>query len=87
MIVYRELSSLERDLGIPAKTLYAVSNSLSRHYRMVSIPKKTGGARNLMVPDTALKTIQRRISDVLLAHMPAPAHCAMRQYMWENLWC
>ena len=80
MIVYRELSSLERDLGIPAKTLYAVSNSLSRHYRMVSIPKKTGGARNLMVPDTALKTIQRRISDVLLAHMPVSSYATAYRF-------
>ena len=70
MIVYRELSSLERDLGIPAKTLYAVSNCLGRHYRMVSISKKTGGVRNLLIPDALLKTIQRRISDVLLVHMP-----------------
>ena len=31
MIVYRELSSLERDLGISAKTLYAVSNNISKH--------------------------------------------------------
>lgn len=80
MIVYRELSSLERDLGIPAKTLYAVSNSLSRHYRMVSIPKKTGGARNLMVPDTVLKTIQRRISDVLLAHMPVSPYATAYRF-------
>ena len=29
MIVYRELSSLERDLGFPASTLYAVSNRLN----------------------------------------------------------
>ncbi|MBO5129875.1 MAG: hypothetical protein J6B95_05985 [Oscillospiraceae bacterium] len=28
MIVYRELSSLERDLVISAKTLYAVSNNM-----------------------------------------------------------
>jgi len=69
MIVYRELSSLERDLGIPAKTLYAVSNSLGRHYRKVQISKKNGGYRKLSVPDEILKKIQRRIVDVLLIHM------------------
>lgn len=40
MIVYRELSSLERDLGFRAGTLYAVSNRLSRHYHSVRLPKK-----------------------------------------------
>ena len=70
MIVYRELSSLERDLGISAKTLYAVSNNLGKHYRKVSLPKKSGGFRNLSVPDEALKIIQKRIAEVLLIHMP-----------------
>lgn len=68
MIVYRELSSLERDLGIPAKTLYAVSHC--RHYRKVRIPKRGGGERTLTVPDEILKKIQRRIADVLLGGMP-----------------
>jgi len=79
MIVYRELSSLERDLGIPAKTLYAVSNHISRHYRTVEIPKKDGGVRTLSVPDEILGHIQRRIAHVLLAHMPvSQAACAYR---------
>ena len=70
MIVYRELSSLERDLGISAKTLYAVSNNISKHYHKAKLPKKNGGYRNLSVPDEILKTIQRQISEVLLIHMP-----------------
>lgn len=70
MIVYRELSSLEQDLGISAKTLYAVSNNLGRHYHNAQLPKKGGGYRNLSVPDEVLKTIQKRIADVLLIHMP-----------------
>ena len=37
MIVYRELSSLERDLGISAKTLYAVSNNISKHYHKAKL--------------------------------------------------
>lgn len=85
MIVYRELSSLAQDLGFSAKTLYAVSNSLGRHYRMVSIPKKTGGVRNLMVPDTVLKTIQRRISDVLLAHMPVSQYATAYRFGTSTL--
>lgn len=70
MIVYRELSSLERDLGISAKTLYAVSNNISKHYRKTKLPKKIGGYRNLSVPDEILKAIQKQIADVLLIHMP-----------------
>lgn len=79
MIVYRELSSLEQDLGISAKTLYAVSNNLGKHYRKAKIPKKCSGFRNLSVPDEVLKTIQKRISEILLIHMPisqyAKAYC------------
>ena len=74
MIVYRELSSLERDLGISAKTLYAVSNNLSRHYRKAKLPKKSGGFRNLSIPDAILKAVQRRIADVLLVHMPVSGY-------------
>lgn len=70
MIVYRELSSLEQDLGIPVKTLYAVSNNLKGHYRKVLIPKKSGGYRKLSVPDEVLKKIQQQISNMLLIHMP-----------------
>ena len=70
MIVYRELSSLEQDLGISAKTLYAISNNLSKHYRKAKLPKKNGGFRNLSVPDEVLKSIQKRIAEVLLIHMP-----------------
>ena len=70
MIVYRELSSLEQDLGISAKSLYAVSNNLSKHYRKTKLPKKGGGFRNLSVPDEVLKSIQKRIAEVLLIHMP-----------------
>ena len=39
MIVYHELSSLCLDLGIEAKTLYALSNNVSSHYHEVKIPK------------------------------------------------
>ena len=70
MIVYRELSSLEQDLGISAKTLYAVSNNLGKHYCKAKLPKKNGGFRNLSVPDEVLKSIQKQITEVLLIHSP-----------------
>ncbi len=69
MIIYRELSSLEHDLNIPAKTLYAVSNRVTSHYRPVSVPKKDGTVRRLFVPDAILKQIQKRILEVLLLPM------------------
>ena len=70
MIVYRELSSLEQDPGISAKTLYAVSNNLGKHYHKAKLPKKNGGCRNLSVPDEILKSIQKQIAEILLIHMP-----------------
>lgn len=79
MIIYRELSSLEQDLGISAKIMYAVSNNLSKHYHAVKLPKKNGGYRELSVPDPLLKSIQKQITDTLLVHMPvsqyATAYC------------
>ena len=74
MIVYRELSSLEQDLGISAKTLYAVSNNLGKHYHKAKLPKKSGGYRNLSVPDEILKSIQKQIAEVLLIHMPVSGY-------------
>lgn len=68
MIVYKELESIERELGIPVKTLYGVSNSIGRHYHSVNIPKRSGGMRTLSVPDEILKKIQRRILEKLLSY-------------------
>ena len=69
-IVYNELSTIERELGISAKTLYSVSNSIGKHYRAVSVPKRDGSFRRLSVPDEVLKRIQRAIADKLLAYEP-----------------
>lgn len=80
MIVYRELSSLERDLGIRASTLYAVSNTVERHYHTVSLPKRDGSCRLLSVPDPQLKRIQRRIAQVLLAPMPVSPYAMAYRY-------
>ena len=69
MIVYKELASLEYDLGFPLKTLFAVSNNIARHYKRVTIPKRSDGLRELSVPDEIRKKIQRKIADVLLTPM------------------
>ena len=68
MIVYRELSSLEKDLGVSARALYTLSNQIHRHYRTVKIPKGNGQYRQLHIPDEFLKAVQRRIAQNLLAY-------------------
>ena len=70
MIVYTEFKSIEQDLGIPIKTLFSVSNSLSSHYKRVKIPKKNGSFRELSVPDVILKKIQSAIANKILAYEP-----------------
>lgn len=80
MIVYRELPTLERDLGVSAQTLYALSNNLSRHYRRVEMKKPDGGVRQLLIPDAALKQVQRRITERLLAHMPISPYATAYRY-------
>ncbi|MBQ9994310.1 MAG: RNA-directed DNA polymerase [Clostridia bacterium] len=69
-IVYKELSSIEADLGYSAHMLYALSNSIAKHYRSVSIPKHDGTSRTLSIPDAPLKAVQRRIASVILPLLP-----------------
>lgn len=63
-----ELSSLCSELGFSAKTLYALSNTISSHYRTKEIEKRSGGTRKLRIPDPLLKSVQRRIMEKLLAY-------------------
>lgn len=74
MIVYRELDSIEKDLGISLRTLYALSNSVNKHYHETRIPKVDGSARVLSVPDEALKRVQRAIAERLLAYEPVSVY-------------
>ena len=85
MIVYRELSSLVHDLGFSARTLYAVSNNLGKHYRKAKLPKKSGGFRNLSVPDEVLKSIQKQIAEVLLIHMPVSRYAKAYRFGGSTL--
>lgn len=74
MIVYRELSSLEKDLGVSARMLYSLSNRRGDHYRKVQLPKGNGEFRELTVPDVFLKAVQRKIARQLLAFAPVSPH-------------
>ncbi len=70
MIVYKELASIEQDLGFPARTLYGLSNNLEKHYHNVFIPKSDGSKRKLSVPDLILKQVQKSIADNILVQYP-----------------
>lgn len=74
MVVYREMQSIEWELGFEAATLYGISNSIPRHYRKIKIPKRSGGFRTLSVPDEVLKRVQRAIADKLLSYEPVSEH-------------
>ena len=74
MIVYKELASVERDLGFSAKTLYGLSNNLEKHYHNVLIPKRDGSKRKLSVPDLILKRVQKSIADNILAQYPISSY-------------
>ena len=79
MIVYKELASIEQDLGFSAKTLYALSNNIEKHYHTVLIPKRDGSKRKLSVPDLILKMVQRSIADTLLTQYPVSKYaCAYK---------
>lgn len=66
MMMYNDLDSLVKELGISKKALYYASNSVDKHYYKTRIPKKSGGFRELHVPDEFLKSIQRKIVDKIL---------------------
>ena len=70
MIVYKELASIEQDLGFSARTLYALSNNIEKHYHNVDIPKRDGSKRKLSVPDLILKNVQKSIADNILVQYP-----------------
>ncbi len=80
MITYRELSSLETDLGFKVKTLHAISNNITAHYRKIKIPKKSGGTRTLYIPDEILKKVQRRINKVILSLFPVSPYATAYVY-------
>lgn len=80
MIVYRELSSLEKDLGVSKSTLYKLSNRIKFHYHKTEIPKKNGGTRILSVPSEELRAVQRKIADVILCNEPVSIHATAYRY-------
>lgn len=80
MICYRELATVEKDLGVPLRTLFAVSNNITFHYKTVKIPKKNGSIRVLTVPDHMLKSIQRKILNKMLVYRPVSRYATAYKF-------
>ena len=80
------IGDLADGLGVSLPGLWRLTRSASwqrqaplsqQHYRYELLPKRSGGWRLLEVPEPYLRTLQRRVLDDLLAHVPAhEAACA-----------
>lgn len=54
--------------------LYALSNHTERHYRLVSIPKRDGSVRRLLIPDPILMKIQKNILHHILDRLSVSSY-------------
>ena len=63
-----DLSDLARVLGLKPATLAFVLYKITyrKRYKYISIPKKSGGVRQIMAPEAHLKMAQRRLATFLL---------------------
>lgn len=57
-------------LRVGNKTLFDILKHCDEHYRLVLIPKRSGGMRELCVPDESLKRMQRSILKEIFVHLP-----------------
>lgn len=57
-------------LAVGRKTLYQLARHTKEAYRPVQIPKKSGGVRQLFVPEPRLRRIQDKIYRHILVHLP-----------------
>ncbi len=64
--------------------LYALSNHGERHYERISVPKKDGTVRTLLVPDPLLKYVQKNILHHVLEGLSV-ADCAMAYRKWPGI--
>ena len=84
--MWPSIGRLAQDLDVPPAGLWRLTRSASwrrqaplsqQHYRYELLPKRTGGWRLLEVPQPWLRTLQRRVLDRLVAHVPPhEAACA-----------
>jgi len=55
------LTWFSRTVGVELKTLERVATDIKKHYRTTSLPKTTGGRRQIEIPSGLLKHIQTQI--------------------------
>lgn len=68
-----------RDLGLQPAEAVRLTTTAPYQYRHYTIPKKTGGVRDIYHPTPALKEAQRWLVRTVLA--PLPTHPAVHSYM------
>ncbi|MGI6264078.1 MAG: reverse transcriptase domain-containing protein [Acutalibacteraceae bacterium] len=61
-------------LQMDRRRLFALTRTIDRQYRVVSLPKKNGGARLLHVPGGQLKSVQRIILRRILWTLPVSSY-------------
>ena len=57
-------------LSVGRKKLFEVTKNSNDMYMKTRIPKRSGGTRELSVPNLSLKHIQKKINRYLLRHVP-----------------
>jgi RNA-directed DNA polymerase len=69
-----DAGSLPRCIGIGTPTFFSILRRKNKHYRRFSLPKKSGGARDICTPRTYLKVIQWWILDNILYQANFPEY-------------
>ena len=76
--LWRTEADLARDLGISVKELrfFSIHRAEERvvHYVAYTIPKASGGSRLIMAPKKRLKSLQRRLLQLLVSNLPHSEH-------------
>ena len=72
------LESLSAETGVGVGTIRAIVRSASHRYKTYTIPKRTGGRREISQPTPAVKFIQRWLCRNVFSHFPI--HDAAQAY-------
>lgn len=74
------IERLSKESGLGASRLQYFASSASKRYFVFSIPKATGGTREIAHPSRPLKSVQRWLNNQYLLHLPVhPAAMAYRK--------
>jgi RNA-directed DNA polymerase len=67
------------ELGLPEAFIYAVARGASHAYKVYSVPKRTGGRRDICHPSRVLKGLQRWLLRGVIENLPV--HAAATAYI------